>query len=302
MSKILNNLNEKNIAPSSLKLYLSNLKRLNDGEDIKNFNFLKDVDTTLKKIDKYKDNTKRSYIISIVSLLKQEPKLKKLYDAYYKILIDYNDKLKNNTTKSEKQIENWITQDEVKKIYEEIKTKALTGMTTRKIKNYDDLLNYIVLSCYVLIPPRRNKDYQLMKITKKYDPEASKEYNYLDYINKKFYFNNYKTKTKYKTQEIDIPDDLYSVIQSYIKYHPLIKDIKKNDINFLVYEDGSSLSGINDITKILNKIFKKKIGSSLLRNIYLTSKYADENKEKKEDATAMGTSTNMIDNNYTKTN
>ena len=300
MSKVLNNLNEKNIAQSSLKLYLSNLKRLNGGEDIKNFNFLKDVDATLKKIEKYKPNTKRSYIISIVSLLKQEPKLKKLYDSYYKILIDYNDKLKNNVTKSETQIKNWIDQDEVKRIYEEIKEKAVAGMTTRKIKNYDDLLNYIVLSCYVLTPPRRNKDYQLMKLTKKYDPEASKEYNYLDLINKKFYFNNYKTKTKYKTQEIDINDDLFSVIQSYIKYHPLIKDLKKEDIPFLVYEDASSLSGINDITKILNKIFKKKIGSSMLRNIYLTSKYSDENKEKKADSAAMGTSIQQLDATYIK--
>lgn len=302
MSKILNNLKEKEIAPSSLKLYLSNLKRLNDGQEIKNLNFLKDVEATLKKIEHYKDNTKRSYIISIVSLLKQEPKLKKLYDSYYKILIDFNDKLKNNTTKSDKQIENWITQDEVKKIYEEIKTKALEGMTTRKIKNYDDLLNYIVLSCYVLTPPRRNKDYQLMMLTKKYDPESSKEYNYLDIINKKFYFNNYKTAKSYKTQEVDINDDLFNVINSYLKYHPLIKDLKKEDIPFLVYEDGKPLTGVNDITKVLNKIFKKKIGSSMMRNIYLTDKYGQENKDKMIDAKAMGTSTQQLDATYIKTN
>ena len=38
--------------------------------------------------------------------MKEEQDYEKLYDAYYKILIDYNDKLKNNVTKSETQIKN----------------------------------------------------------------------------------------------------------------------------------------------------------------------------------------------------
>ena len=39
----------------------------------------------------------------------------------------------------------------------------------------------------------------------------------------------------------------------------------------------------------------------MLRNIYLTDKFGDENKAKKETAEAMGTSVNMLDNNYIKT-
>ena len=79
----------KNITPSSQSLYERNLGRLNDGgNEIKNFNFLKDKEATLSKLEKYKPNTQRTYIISIVSLLKCLPtsptnKLyKKLYSTY----------------------------------------------------------------------------------------------------------------------------------------------------------------------------------------------------------------------------
>ena len=96
MNSILNNLNEKNISSNSLNLYTKNLMRLNDGKEIKNFTFLKNIAVILDKIKDYKPNTRRTYLISIVSLLKQEPKFKKLYDEYYKILLEYNKNLKSN--------------------------------------------------------------------------------------------------------------------------------------------------------------------------------------------------------------
>jgi hypothetical protein len=300
-TKIINNFQTKNITDSSFKLYLNNLKRLNDGGDIKNYNFLKDEKVIMTKIEKYKPNTQRSYIISIVSLLKQEPKQKKLYDVYYKILIDFNKKLKENTEKSEKQIENWITQDEVKKIYDDLHSEVLTTLKPRKCSDYNKLLSFVVLSLYVLNAPRRNKDYQDMLITINYNDEKDKKFNYFDIINKKFYFNNYKTQSTYKCQEIPVSEELYNILTMFLKYHPLNKELKKNDIYLLVDCDGKPLLSNNAITRILNKIFDKKIGSSMLRNIYLTTKYSLSNKEKKEDATAMGNSVGVIDSNYVKT-
>ena len=69
---------EKNLSLSSINLYIRNLEKLNNNEAFKNFNFLKKIEDINNKIDKYKDNTKRSYYISIVSSLSTEPKLKKL--------------------------------------------------------------------------------------------------------------------------------------------------------------------------------------------------------------------------------
>ena len=45
--------------------------------------------------------------------------------------------------------------------------------------------------------------------------------------------------------------------------------------------------------RILNKVFGRKVSSSMLRHSYLSSKYAKINEEQKEDADAMGHSTGM---------
>ena len=75
---------------------------------------------------------------------------------------------------------------------------------------------------------------------------------------------------------------------------------KEYDIPFLVDEKGKALKNSTEITKILNKIFGKKISSSLLRNIFLTDKYSDIVEELKKDTQAMSTSVDTALNNYIK--
>jgi hypothetical protein len=285
------------IKESSKKLYLSNLKRLNDNQEPEDYNFLKNTNKIFEKIKHLKDNTKRTYLIGIVSVLKDQPKFKKPFEIYYQKMMEYNKNLKNNTTKSETQTENWMEQDEIRKLWNDslINTVQMTkGKRKLESADFETLMNFLVLSLYVLIPPRRN-DYLKMLILLE-PTEMNKEYNYLDVKNKQFIFNNYKTAGTYKEQVIDIPKELMDVITLYLKFR---KD-KVNLMPFLIKPDGTALESINAITRILNKIFKKKISVSLLRNIYLTDKYAKENKEKEKDATAMATSVNMINNNYTK--
>jgi len=286
------------IKESSKKLYMSNLKRLNDNKEPEDYTFLKNTAKIFEKIQHLKDNTKRTYLISIVSVLKDQPKFKKPFDIYYQKMMEYNKNLKTNTTKSETQNENWMEQEEIKKLWEEYKTNV-TLLTKGKRKltdaEFEQLTHYLVLSLYVLIPPRRN-DYLKMLVLLE-PAELKPEYNYLDVKNKQFIFQNFKTNRTYKTQTIEIPKELMDVITLYLKFR---KD-KTNLMPFLVKPDGTPFESINSVTRILNKIFKKKISVSLLRNIYLTDKYSKENKEKAKDATAMATSVNMIDNNYTKT-
>jgi hypothetical protein len=68
---------------------------------------------------------------------------------------------------------------------------------------------------------------------------------------------------------------------------------------FLLQKDGKRLAD-NGITRILNKSFGKNISSSMLRNIYLTSKYGETEKAMDKDSAAMGTSKQMISQVYTK--
>jgi hypothetical protein len=302
---VLDNLNTKSISASSLNLYTKNLIRLNDGKEIKNLKFLKNIPAIIDKIKDYKPNTRRTYIISIVSLLKQEPKLKKLYDEYYKLLLEYNTTLKNNTEKSESQTENWITQDQVLEKQRELESILPQIINKKSItqEQYQQLFNLLILSLYTLNAPRRNLDYLKMNIINKYIPENLTDNNYLDLTDKKFIFKNFKTKKTYKEQTVPIQDNLLNIIKIFLKFHPLKKEIKKKlPVPLLVDFEGYPYNNSNDITRILNKIFNKKIGSSMLRNIYLTDKYSDQQKELALDVKNMGTSKATAETNYIKTN
>jgi hypothetical protein len=144
-----------------------------------------------------------------------------------------------------------------------------------------------------------------MLIVKKNTPPDAIN-NFLDVVSKKFIFNKYKTAGSYKTQIIDIPEDLMKIITLYLKHRPkylLEKDMAKEgeDTNqFLVSFVGEPYTQNNAITRILNKIFDAKVGASLLRKLYLTDKYSNTMDELKSDVAQMGTSVDVAKNNYIK--
>jgi uncharacterized protein YdiU (UPF0061 family) len=175
---------------------------------------------------------------------------------------------------------------------------------------YNSLLDLVILGLFILQKPRRNKDYQEMFVIKKYKDEYGTDNNFLDLFNNNFIYNNYKTKGTYLTQSQPVNEVLQNIISVYMKFHPLKQRLKEaNNITtpFLVKYDGEALISNNSLTRRLYKIFGKKIGSSMLRKLYLTDKYGDKMKqveeileEMKEDAQAMGTSSETIQNNYIK--
>jgi hypothetical protein len=300
----------KNVSETSIKMYIRNLEKLNEDMPLKNLKFLGNVDEILNKLKNYKPNTYRGYLISICSALKfdDNKNMKKIYDKYYELLMKTNKELKENEKKQEKtetQKNNWITWDEVEKKYNELLTKVDKIKKMKELNNhkYNILLDFIVLSLYTLIAPKRNQDWALMNIIYKNDNTLPITNNYLDYSNKKFIFNKYKT-SKSKGELVEnIPEKLFENINIYLKFHPLIKGkkITKNfNVPFLVYYDGKNLSSVNSITRILNHIFEKNISSSMLRHIYLTDKYGETVKDMKKDAEIMGHTPEMAINNYIK--
>jgi hypothetical protein len=69
----------------------------------------------------------------------------------------------------------------------------------------------------------------------------------------------------------------------------------------LVYFAGQPYTKNNDITRMLYKIFdNNKVGVNMLRHIYITEKYKEVMDQMKEDATEMGTSSNMVQDHYIK--
>jgi integrase len=130
-----------------------------------------------------------------------------------------------------------------------------------------------------------------MNVIKIDEPSLPTDTNFLAYDTKEFIFNTYKTSKKSGQQKEAIPEPLMTVINLYFKFHPLIKGkkpTKASSVPFLVYYSGKPLDKVNSITRILNKVFGKSVGSSMLRHIWLTHKYGDTIQEQQKDAEAMG--------------
>lgn len=281
------------LAESSAISYIKNLYNLNDKKPFKSLAFLKNTAAIDDKLKNYADNTKKTLLGIIVGTLNLKNIRSKKAVEHYKTQLDGNAKslreIENKNEKSEKQEKNWINSDDVKKIKDE-RWAALSESIGNKAKltpgAYNDLISALVVSLYTDISPRRNQDYMLMKIVKKWNEKMPTDVNYLDINGDRFIFNVYKTARKYGQHIVPVTEDLHKVLSKYLKYHPL-KASKWNEPQpFLVSADGKPLTAINAITRILNKYFGKNVGSSMLRHIYLSGKYDID--EMKQDAADMG--------------
>ena len=287
----------KGVSANSIKLYIRNLEKLNGDQPLKTLVFLKDPEEIVQKLAHYKDNTKRGYLISIVSTLSLDKTSKAkqaLYDAYFKLMMDKNKELKaieseNKTTDT--QSANWIKWEEVEDIKKKLEDKVNLFIKQKEINEnqYNTLLSLVVLSLYTDIPPRRN-EYQMVQVVKSAESLPT-DTNYLDMDKSKFVLHKFKTAKKEGVAMIDIPDNLMNVIRAYFKFHPMLqgkKISKATHVPFLVYYDGTPMNQTNSVTRILNRIFGKKVSSSMLRHVYLSSKYGNTLSEMKADSAAMG--------------
>lgn len=288
---IYDKLTEKGAAESTKKNYIRNLEKINEDEPLKNFNFLEDQTNVLKFLDKFTENTKRNYLIAITSVLelfKDKNEYKQMYSEYKKLLDDINKKLKTQEglhVKTAKQEKNWLTSEQINDVLESLKKEVDKFKDKKEINQakYNRLLQYVILSLYMYQAPRRNADYQYLNLISNLDPDSlPDDINYLDFSNDEFIFNKFKTSKHYGQQVVEVSDKMGSVILIYLKFHPLLKgkNLLKGKINvpFLVKHDGESLKSPNSITYILNNAFdrdefgnKKKIGSTMLRHIFLSN-------------------------------
>jgi hypothetical protein len=128
------------------------------------------------------------------------------------------------------------------------------------------------------------------------------KFNYMDIDKQQFIFNNYKTQGKYNSVILPIEDELMKVISLYISNHPEKSKLKNKtyNIHFLKTFYNEDIIKSQDMTRILNKIFGKSVGSSMLRNLYLSNKYSGMVEDLKNDTKNMGTSLGVALSTYIK--
>jgi dGTP triphosphohydrolase len=302
---------DRGVSESTANLYLRTLLMLNDKKPFTTLAFLKKRDAIASKLETYADSTKKGIlaaIVSILSLYKDKATYKSIYKHFYDLMMAKSKEVKEAESarageKSEKQQKNWSSWEEVKKTEEELYKEAAELMNKKHLTapEAEKLLQCVVLSLYTKIQPRRNQDYLNMLVVKKWSEDMSADHNYLDLTGNQFVFNKYKTAKKYGVQKIAIPSDLLDILVPYLKHNPLWKESKgKAAVPFLVSPGGVPITALNGITRILNKIFGKKIGSSMLRTIFLTDKYSDLKEEQEADSRAMGHSVALQQGTYVK--
>lgn len=284
---------ERKIAETTAIQYLQTLHKLNGDKPFNNLSWCKKHEEIQKIIDTYAPSTQgNQYMVlsSALSTFKEKPTYKACYNHWRDKMMEARKEREAEPShqKNEKQEENWLTWEEVNKKKSQLKEEVLSFHSNKHItaSQYELLLQYVVLSLYTDIAPRRNQDYLDMFVVKKLGKDYDKTKNYYDLATQRFVFNKYKTFKKHGEQIEELPTELQEAIKMYLVHHPLATT-KSKEYKFLVKPDGSPLNTVNSITRILNRIFGKKVGSSMLRHIYLSSKYGDTIKELAEDTKAM---------------
>ncbi len=252
--------------PQTCKQYISALvglyKYANPKQEL-NLSWFKNHEEVDKAIEEKTTSvhSKRNYYASIVSILPD--------DAHYKEKMNDGNRLLTSVAmknqKSDKQEENWMSYQEVREVVDKYRqlTKKLLQPSSGELsgKDLSTLSDFILLavSSGYYIPPRRSADYANLKIRGEINKEKD---NYIQ--GDHFVFNNYKTAGTYGKQEVKIPKELKTILNKYIKKNP--------HEYLLVSQTGAPLSQVL-ITQRLNKIFGKKISTSMLRHIYITHEY-----------------------------
>ena len=282
MSDLKNYIQEKrpNISKTSVNTYNSILKSLykkvfGPGEiDIKKFD---DTDKILDHLKTLEAPKRKTILSALVVITDAKEYREQMLDD----IKEYNKEVAKQE-KNKTQEENWVNNDDLTTIYNDLNKTANILYKKPKLtpSDYQEIQNYIIMSLLggFYIPPRRSKDYVNFKI-KNID---KKEDNYID--KNKFIFNAYKTAKTYGQQSIDIPKQLKTILNKWIKVNPT---------EYLLFD--ISLKPLSNVklNQRLNKLFGKKVSVNQLRHTYLTEKYGDlidVKNQLKEDMKNMGSS------------
>lgn len=222
------------------------------------------VNTRTKSNKKLSVSCVKVILSAFVWRLKQEKPLRK------KVLVKYQEYIK--------ELKKMSMEDEQN--HNRIVGKIPKWSDIEKIRDHElDLKhwkNHLILSLYTYIPPRRLKDYVMLKIADNAKEMNDMNYNYYDMVKKQLIFNVYKTQKTHHTQIEDVPDELAEVIDGYIDRNKL--------------KSGDLLLGFKDyhqIHYILNKLLE--CGVDNIRHSFVMNEYdTPEVRKLEENAEKMG--------------
>lgn len=297
---------------NTIKQYTTNLNKLKKMFDTDNYDFLKKPKDVMDKLSDLHYLSQRNILNAVIVLLmalNDDKKYDELLEEYGKLRDDlnnkYNDEQKSGVI-SDKQSKNFATTEEVFNMINEMadELKPLKKKSNDNItKKEKQLLQaYVLFNIYARMP-FRNDVAGMMSINqaayKKLSDEEKKENNYLVVPSKGnlyFVLNKYKTSKKYEELDLKIEDkDLRKILRYYLKVNGMGVLFKTSTDKPLTRIELSKV-----LLKYSKKYMNKSISTTLLRKIYLSSKYGDMKEELEKDNKVMGHSKQVALDTYVK--
>jgi hypothetical protein len=301
MSKIFDTIkkNKPSSSDNTINQHVSKLKKLQTLFDSDNFDFLDNPEQVTEKLSNLKPYTIRNYYNSIIVFLGTEHKT---YQQYSKLRDELNKQYEDEQATgkiSEKQKDNFISMEALETMIAKILRDVKPIIKKQELTTADInlLRGYTIFSILVRIPTRNDQSDMILIGKRQYNKlteEDKQKNNYLvsEKTSMKFIYNVYKTSKNYGENIIDVPKDLEKILRMYIRK--------------MKYKNGDNIFPIsrNTLTQLLIKLstkyIGKRVGSTMIRKIYLSSKYGDTVKSMKEDASNMGHSTTLAQKVYIK--
>jgi hypothetical protein len=265
-----------------------------------------DYDKTISKIQElYMQKTVKSCITSIVVFLKAIKSNESLILKYSNKLLEIGNIITNNENKNQatkKELSNFVTKNDIEVILKDLRDRIRNQKMEFKNYEFMDLFQqYLVLNMYYLMPPLRN-DYVGTVVDDINYKDMKDSVNYIRLDKGELVLNRYKTKNTYgKNNIVEIPVKLSGIIRKWMEYRVIIDPSLADKKELLLNKKLIPMSQVN-LTHFLNKIFKKKVSSTMLRKSYLTEKYPVVHtiEDMTKDAKSMQHSINMQQTTYRK--
>lgn len=293
-----------NLREVSVKQYEANLRKLKKLFNTDDYNFIKNPSKVKDKINDLHYTTQRNMYNAIIVLLMaiDDSKMKKLIETYSEMRDEGNQKYEEDNKSgviSEKQGKNFTTMEELNSMIATLKKEVLPLKKKQKLTKPDisKLRAYVLFSMLTRIPTRNDASNMIYASQKQYKKLSEKDKETTNYLvdergNMKFIYNYYKTSKKYSENIVPVPQDLKPIMRMYIK----LMDYKLGDNIFPMTKN--ALSQL--LLKQSKRLIDKSISSTLIRKIYLSSKYSGLKEEMEKDAKMMGHDTSTAQAVYVK--
>lgn len=262
--------NRPELSDGSVRTYSSILKNMAKAIDIKptKDDFLENKEKIFSYVEPFSSKKRKTILASLVVYFDDKTdndEAKDLLDRFRQMMLKDISKANDEDEKQEltdKQKENWLPWSRIQKVYDDLKeeVKPLWKKDEPLKKSaFMRLQDFVMLSCLLLIPPRRSLDWTDFKLR---NVDKTKD-NYLD--GNKLVFNSYKTKKWYGKQTVDISKNpLKKILTDWSK-------INNSDYLFLDTTLKQPLNATKMTIRLYN-LFDKKISINMLRHIYISEK------------------------------